>query len=187
MLDQVKHNAVTTGRPDSELTQLDRAIIVATQDGLPLVSQPYQLLADQLNVPVELVIQRIEAMQESGVIRRIAAVPNHFRLGYRCNGMSVWDVDDERIAQMGKTVGELEFVSHAYHRPRRLPEWPYNLFAMVHGKSRDEVMVKAELIEKILGDSLGRHDILFSVRILKKTGLRLSPGTTKDPDTYPDT
>ena len=187
MLDQVKQNAVTTGLPDSELTQLDRAIIVATQDGLPLVSQPYQALADQLDVAVDLVIQRIEAMQESGVIRRIAAVPNHFRMGYRCNGMTVWDVDDERITQMGKIIGELDFVSHAYHRPRRLPDWPYNLFAMVHGKSRDEAIHKAELVKTILGDSLRGHDILFSVRILKKTGLRLSPGTVTNPNTNPET
>ena len=187
MLDQVNQDAAVTGLPESELTQLDRAIIVATQDGLPLVSQPYQALADQLDVAVDVVIQRMKAMQESGVIRRIAAVPNHFRLGYRCNGMSVWDVDDARITQMGKLIGELDFVSHAYHRPRRLPEWPYNLFAMVHGKSREEVMSKAELIEKILGDSLHRHDILFSVRILKKTGLRLSPGTINLPNNNPET
>ena len=87
MLDQVNQDAAVTGLPESELTQLDRAIIVATQDGLPLVSQPYQALADQLDVAVDVVIQRMKAMQESGVIRRIAAVPNHFRFGYRCNGM----------------------------------------------------------------------------------------------------
>jgi len=174
MLDQAQEHFLDNDTSESGLSVIDRAIIVATQAGLPLVSRPYQVLADQLDVDVAEVIRRIQRMQETGVIRRIAAVPNHFRLGYRCNGMSVWDVDDARITQMGKKIGNLEFVSHAYHRPRHLPEWPYNLFAMVHGKTRDEVLNKVEMIEMILGDSLRQHDILFSSRILKKSGLRLS-------------
>ena len=110
----------------------------------------------------------------AGFIRRVGAVPNHYALGYRANGMSVWDLPDERVSALGRQVGALPFVSHAYRRPRRLPLWPYNLFAMVHGRSRDEVTAKVETIAEILGSDCRRRDLLYSKRILKKSGLRLA-------------
>jgi DNA-binding Lrp family transcriptional regulator len=88
--------------------------------------------------------------------------------------MSVWDVDDARISELGAKVGALPFVTHCYRRPRRLPDWPYNLFAMVHGRSRDEVEAKLQEIRSLLGDALRANDVLYSTRILKKTGLRLA-------------
>jgi len=88
--------------------------------------------------------------------------------------MSVWDVDDARISELGAKVGALPFVTHCYRRPRRLPDWPYNLFAMVHGRSRDEVESKLGEIRLLLGDALRASDVLYSTRILKKTGLRLA-------------
>ncbi len=87
--------------------------------------------------------------------------------------MSVWDVPDERIAQLGRQVGALAFVTHCYHRRRRLPHWPYNLFAMVHGGSRAEVMAKVVEMAGIIGSDCRAPDVLFSTRILKKTGLRI--------------
>ena len=116
---------------------------------------------------------RIEDLREFGVIRRIGVVPNHYRLGYTANGMTVWDVDDARIDALGQRVGELDYVSHCYHRPRHPPDWPYNLFAMVHGRTRDEVAAHAEAIAAILGSSQRARAILYSTRILKKTGLRI--------------
>ncbi len=87
--------------------------------------------------------------------------------------MSVWDVPDEAIDELGVRVGALDFVTHCYHRPRRLPQWPYNLFAMVHGSSRDEVRDKVAAIARLLGPLCRAHDVLFSTEILKKTGLRI--------------
>ena len=113
-------------------------------------------------------------MLDLGVIRRIGAVPNHYALGYTANGMSVWDVADERIDDLGARVGALEFVTHCYRRPRRLPDWPYNLFAMVHGKTRDEVLAQVAGIAALLGADCRAYDVLFSTAILKKTGLRIS-------------
>jgi DNA-binding Lrp family transcriptional regulator len=112
-------------------------------------------------------------MMQSGVIRRIGLVPNHYALGYRANGMSVWNVPDERIEELGRKIGELEFVSHCYQRPRHLPDWPYNLFAMVHGRSRAEVDTKVCTIARLLRPYNHGHTVLYSTRILKKTGLRL--------------
>jgi len=158
----------------SAIDALDRRIILATQAGLPLIPRPYHQLAEQLGVEPDEIMARLRAMQASGIIRRIAAVPNHYALGYKANGMSVWDVPDERISELGRQVAALDFVSHCYHRPRHLPDWPYCLFAMVHGRDRAEVETKVELIAELLGNNDLGHQVLYSSQILKKTGLRFA-------------
>ena len=152
---------------------LDRALIVATQKGLPLVPRPYHALADMLGIAPDEVMRRLQVMLESGVIRRIGAVPNHYAIGWTANGMTVWDVADELVDTLGAQVGALDFVTHCYRRPRSLPTWPYNLFAMVHGSSRGECEAKAGEIRRRLGAACRASDILYSTRILKKTGLRI--------------
>jgi len=156
--------------------EIDRRLVLATQAGLPLVSRPYQQLATQLGVSADEVMLRLERMLENGVIRRIGAVPNHYAIGYTANGMSVWDVPDERVDELGERIGALDFVTHCYHRPRQLPDWPYNLFAMAHGSSRDEVLAKVAQIAALLGGDCRAYDVLFSTKILKKTGLRIGGG-----------
>jgi DNA-binding Lrp family transcriptional regulator len=156
-----------------KLDVIDRAIIQATQSGLPLTQRPYQTVAEKIDIPPEVVMQRMQAMLDNGVIRRIGAVPNHYSLGWNANGMTVWDVVDEHIDTLGQQVGALEFVSHCYRRPRIIPNWPYNLFAMVHGRDRDEVEVKTVQIAELLAPHCGAHATLYSTKILKKTGLRI--------------
>ncbi|MGD9550443.1 MAG: AsnC family transcriptional regulator [Burkholderiaceae bacterium] len=156
------------------LDELDRRIIQATQSGLPLVRRPYEAVGAALGISGEQVCARLQAMLDAGLIRRIGAVPNHYRLGFTANGMSVWDVADERVDALGDRVGQLPFVSHCYRRPRRLPVWPYNLFAMLHGRSRAEVEAQAQQVAALLGTACRAHDILYSTAILKKTGLRIS-------------
>jgi DNA-binding Lrp family transcriptional regulator len=168
-------SSVHTIKQTAPVDALDRRIIQATQAGLPLTPRPYHRLAEQLGLDAEEVMQRITRMQRSGIIRRIGAVPNHYALGYRGNGMSVWNVPDEKVEELGRRIGELDFVSHCYLRPRHLPEWPYNLFAMVHGHDREEVNHKVVLIAALLGEDYLGHEVLCSTRILKKTGLRLTP------------
>ena len=155
------------------MDQIDRALIVATQAGLPLVLRPYAQIAEQLGITEAAVMARLQGLLESGMIRRIGAVPNHYAIGWTANGMTVWDVADERVDELGALVGALPFVTHCYRRPRALPAWPYNLFAMVHGSSRDECSSKAEEIRVLLGAACRANDILYSTRILKKTGLRI--------------
>ena len=151
---------------------VDRALVRALQAGLPRVPRPYHAVAEALGMAPEVVMARLDAMLDSGAIRRIGAVPNHYRLGYVANGMSVWDVDDAAVDALGAKVGALDFVSHCYRRPRRLPLWRYNLFAMVHGRTRDEVESKVREIARVLGAAAQAHDVLYSTKILKKTGLR---------------
>ncbi len=155
------------------LDVIDRALIVATQGGLPLVARPYEQIGAQIGISGDEVMHRLQSMLASGIIRRIGAVPNHYAIGWTANGMTVWDVADEHVDELGALVGALDFVTHCYRRPRAMPDWPYNLFAMVHGSSRDEVGDKARQIAELLGSSCRANDILFSTRILKKTGLRI--------------
>lgn len=158
----------------AKIDEKDRAIIRATQHGLPLVSKPYDEVAKQVGIPTNDVIERISKMLDQGIIRRIGVVPNHYALGLTHNAMTVWDIDDEQIAELGQQIGDLKFVTHCYQRPRRLPIWPYNLFAMVHGTSDDEINDKITIIAERVGSACKGHDVLVSKRILKKTGLRLA-------------
>lgn len=155
------------------LDETDRRLIVATQGGLPLVPRPYHALAAALGLAPAEVQARLARMLEEGAIRRIGAVPNHYALGYRHNGMTVWDIEDGMVDALGEKVGALPFVTHCYRRPRHLPDWPYNLFAMVHCKNREEAEQRVAEIAALLGSACRAHDVLYSSRILKKTGLRI--------------
>ncbi|MBR0704124.1 AsnC family transcriptional regulator [Bradyrhizobium diazoefficiens] len=156
------------------LDAIDRKLIAATQAGLPLVAEPYRALADELGLDEAEIVRRLARLLDDGAIRRIGAIPNHYALGTTANGMSVWDIADEAVADVGARVGALDFVTHCYERPRHLPLWPYNLFAMVHGRTRDEVRAKVAEIAVLVGPAARAHEVLFSTRILKKTGLRIA-------------
>ena len=157
-----------------QLDDIDRKLISSTQTGFAIEVSPYQKIANELGISQLDVIQRLNNMLSNGIIRRIGAVPNHYRLGLTANGMTVWEVDDNKISELGSIIGQLDFVSHCYQRPSHLPMWRYNLFAMVHGANKDEVHEKAKQIESLLGDNCKAHETLFSSAILKKTGLRLA-------------
>ena len=152
--------------------QLAQRLMALTEAGMPMVEDPWAWLAGQMELPVKACLALLQRLQDAGAIRRIAAVPNHYRLGYRHNGMTVWDVDDAHIDRLGQELGNFHFVSHCYRRPRR-ENWRYNLFAMVHGLSAEEIEPARHLIR----DHLGRHcradTMLVSSKILKKTGLRI--------------
>jgi len=168
------------------LTEQERQYILLTQNGIPIIEKPYHAIAEQMNLSVEQVLTLTRSMQERGIIRRIAAVPNHYKLGYQYNGMTVWDIDDAQAEKLGDAVGRLPFVSHCYLRPRFLPEWNYNLFAMVHGKTPESIAEYRSQIKELLKEILvtrnhdtgqsnptKSNDMLTSTAILKKTGLRL--------------
>ncbi|MEA2118533.1 Lrp/AsnC family transcriptional regulator [Halovibrio sp. HP20-50] len=170
----------------TRLDEQDRSIVLATQEGLPLVSDPWSAVGAQVGMSGDEVLSRMQAMLERGVIRRIAAVPNHYRLGYVANGMTVWDVADADIERLGRAVASIEGVSHCYQRPRHQPYWSYNLFAMLHGRKREDVEQQAQTIRDCLGEAYRDHLILYSTRILKKTGLRLTAANSQTASTETD-
>lgn len=152
------------------LDDTDQRLIGAIQGGLPLVPRPYQALALRLGLTEEEVLKRVGALLGAGTIKRFGVVVRHHELGYRANAMVVWDVADERVAEAGKRLGAIDCVTLCYRRPRRLPAWPYNLFCMVHGRSRDAVVEKVESAAFVTGLDDVPREILFSSRRYKQRG-----------------
>ena len=163
---------------DSEtLTPGERDLVVEIQGGLPITETPYADVADTLGVDAEWVRRTIKRFDAEGKIRRVGVVPNHYALGYTENGMTVWDVPDGKLDVVGPEVAALDFVTHCYERPRHEGVWPYNFFAMTHGRSEAESQRR---IQRVKSTMEGRWDVedgdwdsLFSTQILKKTGIRL--------------
>ena len=154
------------------LTSEERSLLLIVQEGIPLVPEPYAEIAHRLGSSEGQVLVALRSLLARGVIKRLSAVPNHYALGVTANGMSVWDVPDDAVSGAGKKLGERSEVTHCYRRPRQ-PGWVYNLFAMVHGTSREEVLAKIEGISRELGLDGYPHDVLFSTRLLKKQGMRV--------------
>ncbi len=152
------------------LNETDQQLIAAIQDGLPMVSQPYAVIADGLGITQQAVITRLQALQDSGVIKRMGVVVRHRALGYCDNAMVVWDVPEADIERIGKLLAAETCVTLCYQRPRRLPDWSYNLFCMIHGRARDSVLRCIERIIDTHGLHDVTHDVLFSTRSFKQCG-----------------
>ncbi|VAX14172.1 Heme d1 biosynthesis protein NirL [hydrothermal vent metagenome] len=156
--------------PLGELDERDRKVIVGIQRGLPLMSHPYAEIGKTIGMPESEVIECVRSLLERGLIKRMGVIVRHRELGYRANAMVVWDIPDEHISALGKCIGRFEFITLCYRRPRRLPDWPYNLFSMIHGRNREQVMDKlAFLIERCSLQDIP-HEVLFSHRRFKQCG-----------------
>ncbi len=157
--------------PDTEpLDERDRALVRAVQGGLPLVPRPYAAVAAAAGMSEAEVISRLRRLAERGVIRRLGVVVRHRELGYTANAMVVWDVPDDRVAKLGRCLAAYPFVTLCYRRPRRPPAWPYNLFCMIHGRSREGVLAQVDQLVRECGlDALPRA-VLFSRRRFKQRG-----------------
>ncbi len=152
------------------LTEKDYQLIASIQDGLPLVSHPYAEIGRQLGMGEGEVICRISEMRKKGIIKRMGVVVRHRELGYTANAMVVWDVPDERLDEVGALLGSRRCITLCYQRPRRLPEWPYNLFCMIHGLSRSAVLASIEQMVSELELEEINHQVLFSGRRFKQRG-----------------
>ncbi|RMD64899.1 MAG: Lrp/AsnC family transcriptional regulator [Alphaproteobacteria bacterium] len=161
---------------------IDRRLIAALEDGLPIVPRPYAELGARLGLGEDEIIVRLARLIELGLVRRFGVIVRHRALGYRANAMVVWDVPAERIATAAQRLAALPFVTLCYRRPRRLPAWPYTLYCMIHGRDRAAVMT---LIERAT-EAAGLHDVpravLFSRRCFKQCGARYG-APPQSPDT----
>ena len=155
-----------------ELSDSDLALVSILAEGLPLVDRPYRALGQRVGLSEDQVLARIQAMRDSGIIRRFGVIVRHHELGFRANAMVVWDIPDDEVGALGRRLGQSPEVTLCYRRPRRLPHWPFNLFCMIHGRDRPavEAMI-GELVERH-GLAERRHDVLFSTRRFKQTGAR---------------
>jgi siroheme decarboxylase len=148
-----------------ELSEEDIATVRATQGPMPVVSEPYAPAAERLGVPVENVLERLESLRERGGLRRVAAILYHRRAGFSANGMGVWAVPDDAILETGKRMAAFRGISHCYQRPT-YADWPYSVFTMAHGRSKDE----CDAILDSIADATGITDraTLYSSTEFKK-------------------
>jgi len=148
----------------------ERQLMATLQHGLPLVSHPYAVIAEQINSTENEVINYIRLMKDRGDIKRFGIVVHHRQLGYKANAMVVWDIPDDRVDELGECFGQFDFVTLSYKRPRHLPDWPYNLFCMIHGKDRSDVLKNLDLMAQHCNVTAFRHEPLFSNRCFKQRG-----------------
>jgi len=147
-------------------------LIAAIQGGLPLVKKPYQALAKQLNQTEKEVIESLKTLIQNGTIKRFGVIVRHHEVGYKANAMVVWDVPDDEVDQLGERLGNENCITLCYQRPRVKPRWPYNLFCMIHGRNRDEVMACIDRVRGKHGLISTPHEILFSGKRFKQRGTR---------------
>lgn len=149
---------------------LDYRLIAAVQAGLPLTARPYAAIAEQLDTDEQDVIARLARLKSEGLIKRWGVVVKHRQLGYRANAMIVMDIEDEQVAETGRLISQHSFVNLCYRRPRQGEVWPYNLYCMIHGKSRETVLEQWASLQTSCGLEACRHEILFSRRCFKQRG-----------------
>ncbi|WP_424006683.1 Lrp/AsnC family transcriptional regulator [Haloferax denitrificans] len=159
------------------LTPDERDLVMEIQGGLPITETPYADVAEAVGQDPAWVVETIKRFNLEGKVRRVGVIPNHYALGYSENGMTVWNVPDDLVLEVGPEIAALDFVTHCYRRPRHEGVWPYNFFAMTHGRSEEESEARIEQVREVMSDywDVGDDDwdTLFSTRILKKTGIRL--------------
>lgn len=148
----------------------ENALIESISTGLPLVNRPYQVIAEELGCSEAQVVEGIKRIMMHGDLKRFGIVVHRRGLGYRANAMVVWDIPDARVAEIGHCIGQYSFVTLCYQCPRRLPEWRYNLFSMIHGQDREVVVEQLESIVVQYGLQNIDHEILFSKRCFKQRG-----------------
>lgn len=157
------------------LNASDRALFAALQPGLPLVGRPYQALARQLGLSERAVLERLRYWLDQGVIKRLGIIVRHRALGYRANAMVVWDVPDAEVGAVGRALATESGVNLCYRRPRRLPHWPYNLFCMMHGREREQVLDRIEQVRGERNLTAYPHTVLFSTHCFRQRGAYYLP------------
>jgi DNA-binding Lrp family transcriptional regulator len=147
------------------LSEDDVATICATQGPMPVVPEPYQPAAERLGGSQEDVLARLESLRERGGLRRVAAILYHRRAGFSANGMGVWEVPEEQILDTGRRMAAYRGISHCYQRPT-YPDWPYSVFTMAHGRSKEECDAILDSIAETTG--ISERATLYSSTEFKK-------------------
>lgn len=157
-----------------ELSRTDRALLDGAGEGLALVARPFAELGQRLGLSEGEVIARLRRLLDAGAIKRLGIIVRHHELGYRANAMVVWDVPDDAVSRIGGAMARAPFVTLCYRRPRRPPDWPYNLFCMIHGRDRATVERQVDELAAALELEDTARAVLFSSRRFKQRGARYS-------------
>ncbi len=149
------------------LDEVDRKILILLQEDFPLVSRPFLEASEKLGIPEDEVIERVNAMMESGIVRRFSASIRHRKLGITANPLLAFKVPAERVEEVGEKLSAFDEVTHCYERQTVPGKWEYNVFAMVHGYDRKEVEKTVEKIASEVG--IKDYKLLYSTKEFKKT------------------
>jgi DNA-binding Lrp family transcriptional regulator len=152
------------------MDELDIRLLKTVQDGLKLTKRPYLVLGEKMEMSEEEVIQRLSSLVDEGVVRRFAAAIGHRALGIVANAMIVWKVPAQDVERIGHIIASFEDVTHCYERAAQ-SDWPYNIYAMVHSRSREECVRIASEISRAI--EVGEYRVLFSEQEYKKTSARI--------------
>ena len=157
--------------------ELDIAVIRALQGDMPVVEEPYAAAAAELGLTQERLLDHLAGMQERGILRRVAAILYHRRAGFSANGMGVWKVPDEQIFEIGCRMAAVRGISHCYQRPT-YADWPYSVFTMAHGRSKEE----CDAVLDSIAERTGIHEraTLYSSTEFKKIRLLYFTDDFKD-------
>ncbi len=147
----------------------DYLLLAQIAEGLPICSHPYAIMGEKIGLSEAQVIERLTYLQDRGMIKRLGIIVKHATLGYRANAMIVWRIPEADIDFVAQEMLKFSFVTLCYQRPM-LPEWPYNLYCMIHGKNKVTVKNQlAQLIEQCGLETIEKQ-ILFSSRCFKQRG-----------------
>jgi DNA-binding Lrp family transcriptional regulator len=151
-----------------EYDELDKDVIRATQGDMPVISEPYAPAAARLGIDTEALLEHMRGMRERGLLRRVAAILYHRRAGFSANGMGVWKVSPEQIGELGPRMASFRGISHCYERPI-YEDWPYSVFTMAHGRSKEE----CDAVLDAIAEQTGIHEraTLYSSTEFKKIRL----------------
>ena len=159
-------------KPVEPMDEAERRLVSVLQEGLPLFMRPFSLIAERIGASESDVLGRIGRWLEEGAIKRFGVVVRHHELGFRANAMVVHDIADDRVSELGRLLAEEPAVTLCYRRPRVLPDWPYNLFCMIHGRERGEVEDIIAELRRRHGLLDATHEVLFSLTRYKQNGAR---------------
>ena len=159
------------------LTELDKKIIAAIQGDLPITARPYRDIARSLEISEDALLERLQDLCRMGVIRRFGATLRHQKSGFEANAMVAWQVAEERIDAVGDLLAGFGAVYHCYRR-NPTPQWPYNLYTMIH--ARDEAACRDAARRMAAAAGVAAYTLLFSRRELKKTSMAYFPALDED-------
>lgn len=151
------------------LEKLDKRIIAAMQDDFPLAEKPYLAIANKIGIEEAALLARLRYYRERGYIRKMGAVLRHREVGYVANALCAWSVPPDKLAEAGAAMAANSAVTHCYARETQ-PEWPYNLYIMLHARTREECRAQAAELSQAAG--LSDYIMLFSTKEWKKSNVR---------------
>ena len=151
------------------MNDLDKKIIRALQGDLPIEKEPYKSIAKELGIEEELLLKRLEEMKEQGILRRIGAILNHRSVGFNANAMVAWCIEESETEHIGKQLALQREISHCYQR-ESFPNWPYNMYTMVHAETTEACEAVIKRIAETIG--IDKYEALYSTKELKKTSFK---------------